>query len=158
MLTQTYLKELLDYNLITGIFTWKVKPSKIVNIGDIAGTKHLGYTRILIKRKAYLAHRLAVLYITGYFPLKDVDHINHNRSDNHWINLRNATKQLNQQNSSKRIDNSSGICGVAWHKKTTKWQANIKQKYLGTFIEKWDAICARKSAEYKHNFHINHGR
>lgn len=53
-----------------------------------------------------------------------------------------------------RSDNTSGIKGVSWDKKNQKWEANIhfrgKKIRLGRFIEKQDAIGARKEAEEKY--------
>jgi len=57
-------------------------------------------------------------------------------------------------------DNSSGYRGVSHHNK--KWRAyiteNEKQKWLGHFKNKADAIIARKMAEYELGFYVNHGR
>ena len=69
MITQAELKELLDYNQDTGIFTKKSTNKK-------SGTlTYSRYIRIQINNKAYYAHRLAWLYIYGCMP-KYVDHIN----------------------------------------------------------------------------------
>ena len=58
-------------------------------------------------------------------------------------------------------NNSSGVTGVIWHKRYRKWQAQMKinslQKHLGSFSDKFEAICARKSAENRFGFHPNHG-
>jgi len=98
--------------------------------------------------------------MTGVFPTETVDHINHDRGDNRWDNLRAASQRENCQNK-KSPDND--ILGVRWHSRDNKWCAWINsspytQKFIGHFTERWDAICARKSAEIKHNYHVNHGR
>ncbi|WP_428999737.1 HNH endonuclease signature motif containing protein [Stenotrophomonas maltophilia] len=46
----------------------------------------------------YRQHRLAWLYMTGQWPSGEIDHINHDRSDNRWHNLRDVSHQANQQN------------------------------------------------------------
>jgi hypothetical protein len=55
----------------------------------------LGYVQIKISGKLYHAHRLAWLYVYGYMPEKEIDHINRIRDDNRIANLREATSQLN---------------------------------------------------------------
>ena len=80
-LTQSRLKELLHYNPETGIFTWLVS-KKGVKIGNIAGSVNsIGYRYISVDRILYKASRLAWLFIEGYFPENDVDHINRIRDD-----------------------------------------------------------------------------
>jgi len=99
--------------------------------------------------------------MTGKWPKKYTDHINHIRDDNRLLNLREATDGENQKNSSQRKDNTSGITGVGIHKQSGKWQARIKLdsklKHLGLFDDKFEAICSRKSASNKYGFHENHG-
>ena len=162
IITQTELKEILNYNPDTGVFTWLVKPSSKVNVGDIAGyTNEKGYIRIRVNKKRYMAHRLAWLFMTGYWPKKEIDHIDHIRGNNKWGNLREATHQENGKNQKLHKSNKSGVCGVHWNKHNKSWDAQImvrgKQMPLGQFKDKFEAVCARKSAERKNNFHKNHG-
>jgi len=112
-----------------------------------------------------MAHRLAWLYTYGSFPNGDIDHINGNGLDNRIANLRDVTRSVNLSNAKKRVDNTTGITGVVKAHTKGKWQAQIgliattgKFKYLGTFDEIWDAICARKSADNAYGFNKNHGR
>ena len=87
----------------------------------------------------------------GFPNTTDIDHINHNLFDNRKCNLREVTHSQNIMNSSKRSDNTSGVTGVSWCKSKNKWIAYIamngKQKYLGAFEKKEEAIKVRKSAE-----------
>lgn len=163
MITQKELKAAVHYNPETGVFTWKICRSDRMKAGDIAGClNNRGYLRICIDGKVYLAHRLAWLYMTGEWPKGQIDHIKHVRHDNRWVNLREATHQENQKNQTRRKDNTSGVCGVVWHKPSGKWQSQIsvndKSMYLGIFIDKFEAICARMSANNKYGFHENHGK
>ncbi|WP_234116730.1 hypothetical protein [Citrobacter freundii] len=67
---QSLLKESVSYDEKTGIFRWIAKRQNVV-AGRIAGHKDsLGYIRITISGKNYLAHRLAWLYVHGYMPEK----------------------------------------------------------------------------------------
>lgn len=164
MLTQSKLKEILHYCPETGILTWininKYKPER--NNCPAGTLNPSGYINIVIDGASYKSHRLAWLYMTGKMPKNQIDHINHNRSDNRWANLRQATRKENQRNQSKYDNNTSGINGVGWHKKDKKWRSRIgvnqEEIYLGSFTDKWDAICARKSADNKYGFHENHGK
>ena len=138
MITQEELKKYLRYDTDTGFFIWRIKPSVQVSEGNVAGTlMNRGYIHIGVLGKAYRAHRLAFLYMTGAWPKEQVDHINGNRIDNRWCNLREATQTENQFNVAIRKDNTSGYKGVSLHKRTGKWAArcgiNNKDKWLGIF-------------------------
>jgi hypothetical protein len=160
-LTQEYLKEILDYNHFNGEFHW-IKRRQKVQIYSVAGAVNgNGYRYIKINGRQYRAHRLAFLYMTGEFPPEQCDHINHNRLDNRWINLRLVSNQENQRNRSMRADNKSGFTGVCWHKQSSKWVAHIKikgkLKHLGCFKELAEAITCRQDANINFGFHANHG-
>ena len=161
-LTQEYLREQLHYEQDDGTFKWNVSNSPRVKVGDVAGTvNNKGYRIIRINGKDYKAHRLAFLYMTGEFPPEQIDHINHKRDDNCFINLRLASNQENHKNRKMSVRNKSGFNGVYWHKHANKWLANIningKKKYLGLFKDLNEAINARKDANKKYKFHTNHG-
>ena len=129
MLTHDKLRERVDYNPETGVFTSLVKARKVGTIMSC------GYLRIQIDRKSYLAHRLAFLYMNGAFPLHQVDHINLDRGDTRWANLREATQSDNSSNKRAFSNNKSKLKGVCYHKLTGKWQATIRKNkvthYLG---------------------------
>jgi len=126
MITQEELKELLDYNPDTGIFTWKVKHNKRMFVGDVAGTLCKKYIKILIDYNQYKAHQLAWLYNYGEFPDSSIDHVNGNNSDNRICNLRLADKFENAANRGIMKNNSSGFKGVT--KSRNKWRAQINYK------------------------------
>lgn len=161
-LAQKRLKELLHYDPETGIFTWIARilsQGRTTRLaGRIAGSinKITGYRFIGINRKTFLASRLAWLYMEGYFPENDIDHINRIRHDDRWANLRHVAHQCNSRNCKKRIDNTSGITGVYWDTKRQKWCAHVvilnKKFHLGYFASKIDAARARWNAEVRHNF------
>jgi hypothetical protein len=161
MINQKRLKDLLEYNPETGIFIWKVRTSKRVKIGDVAGCENSrGYVYIKVDNKNYRSHRLAWLYMTGEFPPDCIDHINGITNDNRWINLRSVTHSENMKNQKKLKNNISGHQGVSWDKPTEKWVArhtiNNKLIHLGYFTNIEDAVAAREVVA--HLYHENHGR
>jgi hypothetical protein len=157
-LTQHDLQSIVNYDPLTGVFTNKIDRNPRAPKGAIAGyTNTIGYTVIQINGRKLHAHRLVWLYMTGEWPLHEIDHINRVRSDNRFENLRQATSAENKHNATDRISNTSGCRGVTWHKARQKWQAQIsvmgKYLYLGTFESVEDAVAARKDAVVKfHKF------
>jgi len=112
-----------------------------------------GYVIIHILGERFRASRLAWLYMTGQWPQHEVDHINGNRADDSWANLREADSSQQKMNTSIRSDNTSGVKGVYWNKRIGKWHARIKAygvcTHLGYFENFDDAMSARKSAALK---------
>lgn len=139
MITQEYLKSILDYNKNTGVFIWKISKQRL-RAGSVAGwVNPKGYSSIQINGKKYQAHRLAWLYVYGSLPIC-IDHIDGFPNNNKINNLREATSQQNSFNRKISKSNTSGIKGLTWHKKLNKWQAviglNGVNKYLGCFLDK----------------------
>ena len=161
-ITQDQLKELLHYNPVSGDFVWS-KHRRGVKFGTVAGyINYSGYWLIRINDKNYRAHRLAFLYMNGSFPAQEVDHINGIRTDNSFLNLREIDRVGNMQNTKIYSTNTSNIMGVAFFKDRGRWRADIninkKLTIIGQYRDFFEAVCARKSAENKYNFHPNHGR
>ncbi len=159
MITQKELKDVLDYDEETGIFTWMVSRTNSINVGDIAGTKNkLGYIQINIGYKIYYAHRLAYLHIYGYMP-KEVDHRDQIKWHNWKSNLRKSTRKNNSRNRGNQKNNKSGVKGVIWNKYAKKWNAYIKinstRKHLGYFKDINQAVLARYLAERKAKWHLS---
>jgi len=164
-LTQAYLKEALHYDTETGIFTWLTRPvshfknshecnncnSRLANTKAGSVNKDDGYLRIKLKPKLYFAHRLAFLYMEGYLPENDVDHIDRNRANNKWSNLREVSTRCNLQNCNLSKNNTYGVNGITWHKRADKWMSQIminsKSKYLGLFDDFDEAVLARYNEE-----------
>lgn len=154
------IEQHLGYNPNTGKIVWlhrKIGGSRIIYPGDEAGTDKDGYRNINFHGTLYRAHRLAWFFMTGeWLPSKqDIDHINGDRSDNRWCNLRLVTRSQNSMNGHKlMVNNKSGVRGVSWRKDTCKWHARItvdgKTILLGDFVRKEDAIAARREAEIKY--------
>lgn len=148
VITQEYLMQCLLYDPETGVFTWKVRPREHFNgnrdhgvwnaryAGKEAGHIYAnGYITISVNGKAYKAHRLAFLYVTGRHPARMIDHINLKPGDNRFCNLREATRAQNAINQGGS-QSSSGVKGVSWHKGRQAWQARLCGKYLGMYPDK----------------------
>ncbi len=156
-LAQGELKELFHYNPCTGIFIRKVNMGGNTTVGELVGTKTVqGYLVCQIKGDHYPMHRLAWLYVNGYLPENDIDHINRIKTDNRIINLRHVSRQCNVRNKSIGKNNKSGIIGVHWYSRDGKWQAEMKvgsgKASLGRFDCLEDAANARWKAEKKHGY------
>lgn len=95
MLTHEYVREHLDYDPISGVFTWKsVRPGR--RQGAVAGCVQFGgYWSIKLDDRLYKAHRLAWFYVHGEWPDGHIDHIDSNRLNNAISNLRVATAAQN---------------------------------------------------------------
>jgi hypothetical protein len=128
LITIDQLKTFLHYDQATGLFTWRVnRPGGKGRIGVVAGTKNKnGYIQISVAMRLYMAHRLAWLYMTGEWPKGQIDHIDMNKTNNKFDNLRVASMAQNQANTRVRKSNKSGFKGVYLDKKTNKWISRIR--------------------------------
>jgi hypothetical protein len=82
------------------------------------------------------------------------DHINRKRYDNRKENLRMCSQQDNTQNRSVGKNNTSGVIGVVYIKRSNRWTAYLnyhkKRINLGSYENKEDAIVARLNAEVEY--------
>ena len=149
-------KGALSYDPETGRFTWIEYPGGPVRAGQRAGCKDChGYRHVKIAGKKLAEHRLAWLFVHGFDPPEQVDHINGIKDDNRIANLRLATAAENGQNVGKRRKNKSGYKGVHWHARGKKFQAQImangRRKSLGLFKSAEEAAAAYdRAAAYLH--------
>ena len=131
-------------------------------MGGEAGSNHnKGYRWVFVDGRRYLTHRVIWMMLYGNWP-REIDHINHLRADNRLKNLREVSQTENFRNQTKYTNNTSGVCGVVFNKRSGKWKAQMRvcgqSKGFGEYYHWFDAVCARKSAEHKYGYHINHGR
>lgn len=153
-LTLERLKEVLFYDLQTGVFVWRVELGWRGKVDQQAGSRDKrGYTRIMIDGKLYLAHRLAWFYVTGQWPAEQIDHRDCDRSNNSFSNLREATSSQNNQNCRKRSGGASKFKGVSWHVRNRMWESRIKldgkQIRLGLYRTEEEAHAAYCEAAKK---------
>ena len=96
----------------------------------------------------------------GAWPNQEIDHEDHVRTNDKLANLFEKPHSENCRNQSLAKTNTSGACGVSWHKRIGKWAVYIghgPKTSLGYFDEFKDAIAARKAAESERGYHRNHG-
>lgn len=143
--------ELLIYDPAAGDFCWRISRGNRIPAGLKTGcVNKVGYKVIRVDGRLYSAHRLAVLYMTGAMPAADVDHINNDRSDNRWSNLRRATSSQNCCNTYRMKNNTSGVKGVYRPAGRKNWTARLSfegtTRHLGCFPTKEAAEAAVLSA------------
>lgn len=170
------LRELLDHDPDTGVLTWKVRPLHYFDSearrrawnDQWAGKRALntpdtkGYLRGPVRNVKTLAHRVCFAIHHGRWPVGEVDHINGDPADNRIINLREVTHTENMRNTPLLKNSSTGCVGVSRYRRNGRWRAHIKvggkQRHLGCFSSKAEAIAARRAAQADLGFHENHGR
>ncbi len=161
-LTQKRLKEKLHYNPKTGVFTFThrvLSQNRKSRLGGrFAGwLANTGYLSIGIGNKHYLLHRLAWLYMEGYFPEGEIDHKDKEKLNNKWDNLREVSHQCNSRNCKISKNNTSGITGVVREKRKKKvvWRAciSVDGKNISMLCPtKISAVRQRLTLEKKYNF------
>lgn len=150
---------LFDYDHTTGILSWKKTSAKVTC------KNRDGYVVLKVENRQYRAHRI----IWDMFnpddllrPGEQIDHINHDRSDNRLCNLRKVTASENHRNTKLASNNRSGVTGVYWFQRAGKWKGTIKVNgknvHLGYFDDLSTARAAQADAENKYGFHDNHGK
>lgn len=169
------LRSLVEYDPETGGFTWlRRRESGFASPGSarswnrkFAGkpaftmTNAQGYLVGRIHGQRITAHRSAWLISHGTQTLECLDHINGDRADNRLANLREVSKAENARNAKRRVDNTSGIAGVHFHRGSGKWRAQLSTGgrliHLGLFAHKDEAAAARKAALSRYGFSAGHG-
>lgn len=162
--TQELLHKYFTYDKDTGNLSWALRANKSSIIGNSVGTisgtlPNAGYIIIDFCGKRYLAHRLIWLHVHGYLPEKQIDHINHDRTDNRLCNLRLASHYTNMKNKTLYKTNSTGYPGVEPH--GNNWKARIgvngTKILLGVFSSIEEAVAAKQAGEKLLDYHKNHG-
>lgn len=152
-LTANNVRELLNYDQETGVFTWKVDVAKNRKAGQMAGSLSTQeYVVLTINGKTYKAHRVAWLYVYGEWPASILDHINQVKNDNRITNLRLSDAVLNGKNR-KPNKGRENTTGASFVKSRNRWIASImvdkKRLHLGSFVNQTDAVAAYATAKEK---------
>lgn len=147
-----YASTVLEYNYLTGFFTWRVTRGGYAVAGARAGTRDSkGHRQVKINGKLYAEHRLAWLFTHGKWPEGEIDHINRVRDDNRIMNLRECSHAVNGKNITLYKSNTSGVPGVFQVRRSGKWIAYInvdgRRISLGTYAIREQAEQARAAGE-----------
>lgn len=159
-----YLQECFDYNPETGDLYWKERPlhhfkseagMKTFNtscVGLIPINESMQYLRVtLADYGKCTAHRIIWKLVTGNEPVGVIDHLNLNKLDNRFENLRDVSQHENMMNKGLMCNNTSGVAGLSYVKSDNVWRASIninnRGYRLGTFKTKEEAVAARIHAE-----------
>lgn len=149
-ITVERVREYLYYDAFTGILTWKKKSAKNTIVGSRAGSlKPLGYRFIRFDNFECLEHRFIWFGMTGEWPSQEynIDHIDGNKSNNAWSNLRLVTKTENNLNVKARKTNKLDIRGIRLRHDGKAYVARImvgqKEYHVGSFKTIDEAIKAR---------------
>ena len=121
--SQSYLQKDFTYYPSTGLFV-RHKPSYsrqsnttvILSKGYCGRIGKDGYISMSYNNRTYKAHRLIWKYMTGKDP-DIMDHINGDKFDNRWRNLRNVDAILNSRNARAPLDNPNGTIPLTEERK-----------------------------------------
>lgn len=131
-----YLHQCFEYDPDTGVLRWKRRPQwHFSNLGirrtwnskyagTVAGRIDVsGYSSVGINDRDFRAHRVIWKMMTGEEPPLTIDHMDCDKANNRWWNLRIATKQEQTWNAGPHKDSISGVKGV--YRVGSKWYARI---------------------------------
>lgn len=133
-------RSILDYDVNTGVFTWRAARLHRSRIGKVAGSiTHWGYIAIAHRVEGYshkvFGHRLAWAFVHGRWPTGVIDHIDGDPRNNAIANLREVDHTINGQNRRQAQSNNrtSGVLGVTLLR-GGKWRAMITVNKRRTHI------------------------
>ena len=148
--------KIISYDPETGVFRWSEYSREArhqhKHHGKIAGTVSSsdGYLYITIRQVPFAAARLAFWMMTARQPVGQIDHIDGNRTNNRWANLREAQPWQNICNRSLDRRNKTGHRGVFFDRARGKFAAAIKRNgkkyHLGRYDSFEDAVAAYQAA------------
>ena len=153
--TKELLHDFLDYDPISGALRWKVFRGGKAKAGTLAGAlDHEGYRLVSLYNKTYKAHRLIWLMMTGAWPEGVIDHIDRNKDNNSFSNLRDCSHSDNKHNTVSSAKRKSIYQGVYIDSRSGKPSAcirlNGKATYVGSFNTEEEAYAAYLSIKEKH--------
>lgn len=145
--TPEVLRANFAYNPETGeIFrTTGERPGRVGHDGGAT------YLQVCFGKKTLLAHRLAWVLMTGQWPRGQIDHINGDKADNRWANLRDVTPMENSQNMHRaKRNNRAGTLNVSKYRSgkfIARLYRNGRSTYLGSFDTPEEATAVVQAAK-----------
>ena len=136
------IKTYLDYDPNTGVMVWvNVSPYHREKNGSVAGcttpNRHgKSYHVISLNGRKHKRSRLAFAWMTGRWPVHQIDHINGDSTDDRWENLREATPTQNAWNHHRRSKKSTLPMGVRSNPSgrfSARIAVNKRMVQVGTF-------------------------
>ena len=165
------VRKFFHYDPDTGVFTRikRIKPDPTGKTYELRDCNWVlnkpsagGYIHARFHGKYVGIHRLIWVWMEGSNCKNQIDHIDGNRLNNKWSNLREVTPTGNCCNRGIRSDNSTGIVGVSKYRDGIRYIAQIQKNgvkiHLGVYDTLHEAAIVRKQAENINGFHPNHGR
>jgi hypothetical protein len=172
-----FIRECLDYDPASGVFTWRERPIEHFvsprgwwqwngkHAGRLAGARsridgHICWD-IRLAGHLWKAHRLAWLLVHGDDPVMGIDHADGDPLNNRIANLRLATQSQQRFNARGRYVSHTGVKGVTRNGRSNGYDARItiegKTTYLGHFATIEEAAeVRRKAAIALHGAFIRH--
>jgi hypothetical protein len=169
MIDARKIREIFDYDAQRGFLVWRARSAEDFygkhphrtcaswnnkNAGKPAGwVDKFGYVWVRIGVDKVLAHRVVWAFVYGEWPCGALDHKNCIKSDNRAENLRIASPAQNAANRRRQSNNTSGVKGVFWNPRSSKWMVRIKKDgvlmHIGVFDSLDDAALAYEQAAIK---------
>lgn len=146
------VREAFTYDHKTGDLKWAIDRQKC-GLGSIAGSfTATGYREVTLDGRHYKCHRVVWFLVTGEWPKHQIDHLNGNRADNRFENLRDATPSTNTENYRvARRNNATGFLGVHRKKRGGMYAASImaqgRRIHIGCFTTPEEAHAAYVEAK-----------
>ena len=118
-----------------------------------------GYLQVVLNNqgtKTMKIHRLVALhFIDNLNNLEDINHLDNNKQNNHYLNIEWSSTRENCCYRSKNIKNSSDYTGVSFDKSRNQWVAQIRfnnrHNFLGRFKTEKEAYQKRINFEKENN-------
>lgn len=149
---QSELLQFFSYDSETGRLVRIAKTHRNTVPGRLADTavSAQGYRLTSFNNRPWLTHRLIWKIVTGDDPPQFIDHVDGNRLNNSWSNLRLADKSENMANRTAPSNNKTGVKGVSYDKQRGQYAVyitkNRKRKFCGRYNDLKEASEAYENA------------